>query len=243
MICFIPTKGRLNTKTYKLFQEVGIEVKHFIEPQEIDKYQVPNKVSILENNKGIGYVRNFMLNYARENNFEWVLICDDDVDHFGIYDNGNIKKDASIWLDIFNKIKCLPFELIGINYRQLAWTEKTNYSINKKFAEVCVLMNVSKIKWNYRPEFNLKEDRDFSLQTIQKGNGILRFNKYFYNCPDVGSNPGGLQCEYKAKKDEESAKKMCREWHPFVTLKKKGERIDMKTDLKSLATYYKKEIK
>jgi ATP phosphoribosyltransferase len=36
MICFIPTKGRLNTKTYKLFEAVGIEVYHFIEPQEID---------------------------------------------------------------------------------------------------------------------------------------------------------------------------------------------------------------
>jgi len=46
MICFIPTKGRLKTKTYKLFQDVGIEVKHFIEPQEIEKYNVPNKVSI-----------------------------------------------------------------------------------------------------------------------------------------------------------------------------------------------------
>ena len=36
MICFIPTKGRLNTKTYKLFQDVGIEVKHFIEPDCLD---------------------------------------------------------------------------------------------------------------------------------------------------------------------------------------------------------------
>ena len=94
MICFIPTKGRLNTKTYKLFQDVGIKVKHFIEPQEIDKYDVPNKVSILENNKGIAYVRNFMLNYARKNNYDWVLICDDDVTAFGIYNGKTIKKDA-----------------------------------------------------------------------------------------------------------------------------------------------------
>lgn len=243
MICFIPTKGRLNTKTYKLFQEVGIEVKHFIEPQEIDKYQVPNKVSILENNKGIGYVRNFMLNYARENDFEWVLICDDDVTHFGEYIDTNIRKDASIWFEIYNKAKKLPFELIGINYRGHAWHEKTKYSINKKFAEVCVLMNVKKIKWDYRPEFNLKEDRDFALQTIKYGNGILRFNKYFFNCPDVGTNKGGLQDEYKAKKDEESAKKMCREWHPFVTLNKKGNRVDMKTDLKALSMHYKKQVK
>jgi len=139
MICFIPSKNRPQTKTYKLFQDVGIEVKHFIEPQEIELYNVPNKISILKNNQGIAYVRNFMLNYAKQNNIEWILMCDDDdVDHFGVYDNANIKKNANIWLDIFSKVKNLPFELVGINYRQLAWTEKTNYSINKKFAEVCI---------------------------------------------------------------------------------------------------------
>ena len=210
MICFIPTKGRLNTKTYKLFQDVGIEVKHFIEPQEIEKYQVPNKISILENDKGIGYVRNFMLNYARQNNYDWVLICDDDVTSFGIYSGKTIKQDASIWFNILEKAKKLPFEVVGINYRQYAWNEKTSYSINKKSAEVCVLMNVSKIKWNYRPEFNLKEDRDFALQTIKNGHGVLRFNHFWFSCPDVGLNIGGLQNEYKAKKDEESAKKCVR---------------------------------
>lgn len=46
MICYIPTKGRLNTNTYKLFEKVGIDVYHFIEPQEVDKYNVPNKISI-----------------------------------------------------------------------------------------------------------------------------------------------------------------------------------------------------
>jgi hypothetical protein len=243
MICFIPTKGRLNTKTYKLFEAVGIEVYHFIEPQEIEKYQVPNKISIKENNQGIGYVRNFMLEFARYNNFEWVLICDDDVTSFGIYNGKTVKQDASIWFEIQAKAKQLPFELIGINYTQHAWHEKTNYSINKKFAEVCILMNVPKIKWNYRTEFNLKEDRDFALQTIKNGNGILRFNRYWFACPDVGSNAGGLQSEYKLKKDEESAKKMCSEWHPFVTLQRKGERIDIKTDIKGLALQYKKVVK
>lgn len=243
MICFIPTKGRPQTKTYKLFQDAGIEVKHFIEPQEIDKYQVPNKVSIMENDKGIGYVRNFMLDYARANNYEWVIICDDDVVSFGIYNGKTIKKDATIWFDILKKAMPLPFEIIGINYTQHAWHEKTNYSINKKFAEVCILMNVKNINWNYRSEFNLKEDRDFALQTIKNGNGILRFNKYWFSCPDVGSNAGGLQDMYKQKKDEESAKKMCYEWNPFITLQRKGERIDMKTDIKGLANHYKKIVK
>ena len=243
MICFIPTKGRLGTKTYQLFQKVGIPFLHFIEPQEMEKYQVPNKVSIERNNEGIGYVRSFMLDYARKNNHDWVLICDDDVTSFGIYNGKTVKKDASIWFGILEKAKKLPFELVGINYTQHAWHEKTSYSINKRFAEVCVLMNVKKIHWNYRSEFNLKEDRDFSLQTIKNGNGILRFNHYWFSCPDVGSNKGGLQEEYRSKKDESAAKKMCYEWHPFVTLKRKGNRIDMKTDMKSLALHFKKTTK
>ena len=36
---------------------------------------------------------------------------------------------------------------------------------------------------------------------------------------------------------------MCKEWHPFVTLKKKGDRIDIKADIETLALHYKKIVK
>ena len=36
---------------------------------------------------------------------------------------------------------------------------------------------------------------------------------------------------------------MCMEWHPFITLKRKKNRIDMVTDIKKLAGHYKKQIK
>jgi len=243
MICYIPTKQRKKTKTYQLFNDVGIDVLHFIEPQEINEYNVPNKISIEKNDKGIGYVRNYMLKYAKKNNHKWVIFCDDDVVSFGVYNGKTIKKDASIWKVIQRKAEKLPFELIGINYTQHAWHEKNKYSINKKFAEVCVLMNIDKISWKYREQFNMKEDRDFALQTIQKGSGILRFNHYWFSCPDIGTNKGGLQKEYKDKKDEITAKKMCNEWHPFVTIKNKNNRIDMKTDIKGIASYYNKIVK
>lgn len=241
MICFIPSKNRPQTKTYKLFNDVGIQVYHFIEPQEYDNYNVPNKVSILENNKGVSYVRNFMLDYAKQNNIDWFLMCDDDVTSFGIYNGKTIKKDAGIWFDIFEKAKKLPFEIVGINYTQHAWHEKTSYSINKKFAEVCVLINAKKINWTYRN--NTKEDRDFALQTIKNGNGILRFNHYWFACPNVGSNSGGLQDLYKAKKDELWAKDIVINWHPFAKLVNKNNRIDAKINIKELALFYKKVVK
>ena len=241
MICFIPTKGRLNTKTYKLFEEAGIEVKHFIEPNEFDLYEVPNKINIKENDKGVTYVRNFMLNYARENNHEWVIFCDDDVNSFGVYNGKTVKKTAGIWNDILEKAKKLPFELIGINYTQHAWHEKTSYSINKKFAEVCVLMNVKKIDWNYND--NTKEDRDFQLQTIKNGYGVLRFNHYWFSCPDVGSNKGGLFDLYKDKKDVEWAENLVKAWYPYAKLVRKKERIDAKIDIKGFAQSLNKTIK
>ena len=100
-----------------------------------------------------------------------------------------------------------------------------------------------KINWRYRGEFNLKEDRDFALQCIKYGSGIFRFNHYWFSCPNVGSNDGGLKKEYEKKNDEISAKKMQLEWHPFIKLQKKGSRIDMKTDIKKIAEHYKKIIK
>lgn len=241
MIVCIPTKGRTKTKTYKLFKDVGIQVFHFIEPQELELYNVPNKISILENNKGISYVRNFILNWAKQNNQDWIIVCDDDVTSFGIYNGKTLKKDALIWKEIYNKVKDLPFELIGINYTQHAWHEKTKYSVNKKFAEVCVLMNIKKINWKYNN--NTKEDRDFQMQTIKNGHGVLRFNHYWFSCPNVGSNKGGLFDLYQNKKDIQWAKNIVKSWHPFAKLVRKKERIDAKIDIKGYAKSLNKVVK
>jgi hypothetical protein len=190
---------------------------------------------------GVTYVRNFMLDYAKKNNEEWVIFCDDDVTAFGIYKNKTIKKGASIWFEILEKAKKLPFELIGINYTQFAWLEKDSYSVNKKFAEVCVLMNVKKINWRYT-EFT-KEDRDFQLQTIQNGYGVLRFNHYWFSCPSIGTNKGGLYDLYKEKKDTIWAGNIVKKWYPFAKLVTKKGKIDAKIDIKSFAKSLNKEVR
>lgn len=241
MIVCIPSKGRLNTKTWKLFEEAGYEVFHFIEPQEMDAYQVPNKINIGENDRGVTYVRNFMLNWARERT-DWVWFCDDDVNGFGISKSGKtIKQGAKILAHIEERAKCLHFEIVGMNYVQHAWHEKKPYSINKKFVEVCALFNLKRITWKY--EDNTKEDRDFTMQTIMNGNGVLRFNHIWFSCPDVGTNVGGLHHWYASKKDEEAARKMVLKWDPWVTLKQKGDRLDMKCDLAGFAKYCGKDVR
>ena len=70
------------------------------------------------------------------------------------------------------------------------------------------MLKPKKIKWRYRSKMNLKEDRDFVLQCIKYGYGVLKFPKLGIASPEIGSNKGGLQNEYKLKQDEYSSKKM-----------------------------------
>jgi hypothetical protein len=231
MIVCIPTKSRPDTKTYQLFNSVGIEVYHFIEPQEYDIYNVPNKVNIELNDKGISYCRNFILDWARYNNHKWVIVCDDDINHFGVVKNKRCKKtDAGIWKNILEKAKTLPFELYGIQFRQYAWSSTKNYEINGSFIQACILFNIEKINWRYT--HNTKEDRDFQLKTIKYGTGVVRLNKYFFACPDLGTNKGGLHDLYKQKKDIEWSKKLLKDWGKYVKIIKRKGRIDAKVDLK-----------
>ena len=234
MIVCIPSKGRPETSTYKIFEDAGYDVYHFIEPQEMDAYKnVPNRINIGESDKGVTYVRNFMLQWCKGKKIDWSWFCDDDVIGFGIYNGKTVRKGAEVLQKAEKKAMQLPFEIVGLSYVQYAWTEKKSYSINTKFAEVCALMHVSAIDWEYNE--NTKEDRDFAMQTIQKGHGILRFNHIRFSCPNVGSNEGGLHEWYATNKDHDAAKKMALSWNPWVTLKQKGDRLDIKTDIKGFA--------
>lgn len=241
MICYIPTKDRQKTATYKLFEKVDIPVLHFIEPQDYESYKVPNKINIGENDKGISYVRNFMLDYAKKNNHNWVIMCDDDVKRFGIYNGKTKPTDASIWFDILNKAKKLPFEVYGINYVQYAWASKQSYNINKSFIEVCVLINIGKIKWRYAE--GMKQDREFCLEAIKNGTGIVKFNHYWHDSPKVGTNKGGLHKSYVNKEDTKAANRLVRKYYPYAKIVNKDGRIEAKIDIKNYALSLQKPVK
>lgn len=246
MIVCIPSRGRPKTKTYKLFEGNNVDVYHFVEPQEVELYEsneVPNVINIGATNRGISYVRNFILDFAKAKGTEWIMMCDDDVTRFDIYKNKkNYKLTFSELLPYIHKAFKLPFEMVGFNYKQYIWVADSTYSVNTRTVEQCVLLNVKKIWWRYRPEFDLKEDRDFALQTIKNGNGIFRWNRIGVQSPDIGTNAGGLNDDYAQKRDQKSALRMVQEWHPFCELKKKKDRWDIKMKLKDLAIHHKKQV-
>ena len=107
MIVCIPSKGRPETSTYKVFEDAGYEVYHFIEPQEMEAYKAaPNRVCIELNDKGITYVRNFMLDWCKDKGVEWAWFCDDDVIGFGIYITVRLLGKAQKCYEMLKKRQC-----------------------------------------------------------------------------------------------------------------------------------------
>jgi hypothetical protein len=241
MIVCIPSKGRPNSKTDILYQKAGYKVYYFVEPQDFEYYNKENKINIGQNDKGIGFVRQFIIDWCKINNHKWILMSDDDIDSFGYVENNKcIKTDAGIFTDILNKAKKLPFVLYGMSFRQFAWSEKNKYSINTKVFTAVTLINIDKVKWKYIDYF--KEDIAFLFDSIRYSDGGMKFNHYWFNTPAVGTNVGGCYDGYKNKKDIESFNYILNEYKGFTSIIKKKNRLDIKWDVKSYATKYKRNI-
>lgn len=235
MIICIPTLGRPTTKTYKLFEDSGFQVFHFIEPQEMGLYHLPNKINIMKTGQGISYVRNFINRWARENNFKYIAVCDDDVNHFGVAKNGKSVKTfgADALKPAFEIFKNSNFALGGVNQRQFAWTQKKTYRINAGKVEMLHIINTSFATWEY--DSNGKEDRDYVMQCINNGHSFVFFPKIFLNAPKIGSNIGGLHDYYKDGKDTKAAFELARKWAKYAKITKQYGRVDCKLDYSRMA--------
>jgi len=239
---FIPSKGRPSTKTHTLLDPKQFKVYHIVEPQDYAAYaaaNLPNIIQLPENNQGIAYVRNFTIEHGKSLGVQWLWVIDDDVSGFGTAKAGKtIKGTSQVLTDFYQRVEQYRFPLNGINYCQYAWsysTGKNRFSINKKTAEVCTLMYLPKISWQYRARLNLKEDRDFCMQAIKHSDGIIIDTHSWFACPGVGTNAGGLQSLYQQQRDHEAAAKLAAEWAPYTKLIKKKDRVDCKLDIPSYA--------
>ena len=63
----VPSKGRPNTLIHKKFFNTDkFEVYFFVEPADYDKYDVENKVNIEATDRGVSFVRNYILDWAQK---------------------------------------------------------------------------------------------------------------------------------------------------------------------------------
>ena len=192
---YIPSKGRSsNCLTAKnLITDNVTNFKIVIEPQDLDNYSqhFSNKqlLSLNQNNKGIGYSRQFIKEYAKEKKqtFHWQL--DDDLNFKKRINNKNVKfnshellNEVEDYIDNYTNIM-----LAGLRNSVFAWTQTKPISLNKQIAS-CVLLN-SFIESRYRS--NTVEDIDFSMQVLTEGYCSIIFNELLYDNPPPARQKGG----------------------------------------------------
>jgi hypothetical protein len=65
----------------------------------------------------------------------------------------------------------------------------------------------------------------------------------FFDTPVVGTNKGGLHDWYKNNRDSNAAKKLALTWSPWIQLKQKPNRLDVKADISGFAKSCMRKIK
>lgn len=233
---FIPSKGRPDSVLVNKILQTSYVV---VEPQERLIYEQKigkgRLVVLPENNQGIGYVRQFILNHARAAGYDWYWMLDDDISAFYKTRNSKLEKISGEQALCAGEEVISKAGLVGqasLEYAQFAWsqTKPTKYF---GYCDVAVAINVELTRLaNYRSEMNLKEDRDFTLQILSNGALTMRCSQISFRAPKNGSNKGGLQDVYaRSGREEAAVDRMCLAWPGIVTkqLKKDG-RIDCKID-------------
>lgn len=227
---FIPTKGRMDCqKSYKIYKSLGLNPILVIEPQEehLAKKYGYNYILLPENNRGLLFSRNYILNYAREKNIEYLVMSDDDINSFSRtnFNTHRLMQDNSAFLDAldyFIKIKSCG----GIEYSQFAWSATKPVSFYKGFQVVHLLyMPIVPKKIKYE---TFKDDKDMSIQLIFSGIKTFTINFCSLSVPSIGTNKGGLNEEYASQKDNIGSLELYKKYGAdIIKLKKKENgRID-----------------
>lgn len=210
MIYAIPSKGRPNKiKTLHLIDD---EVYIFVEPQEYNSYSLSYSkkariINIQKTNQGIAYVRNFIMEYFK--NEDCICMLDDDIQEFqkrltektesGFY---KMKKMESEEIKMmFDKLKS-DFKKYDLTQATISFAP-SNWMYEKKYKSPsrvwCFnIINPKKCLENniiYDNDAALFEDYDITAQIISKGLKNICFYDYAFLTSDgCGGQEGGCQC-------------------------------------------------
>lgn len=201
-IC-IPSKSRAETMTTQTYFDPK-DVLIFVEPSEIKRYQIFQPeytiVNINENDRGIVYARNFILNYVKEDK---LIMADDDIEFFGIrnkeyrYDRlfnpKEIIKEIENGLDSFCGYTIPRLNFAYFTNRQ--YNNEKRLFINNSILIAFYGLNRKKLKEldiAYDDELKEMEDLDLGAQIIIKGEKICSDYQYGIN-NQIRTLEGGMQ--------------------------------------------------
>lgn len=230
---FVPSKGRADCATVlKVLEASRLNYMLFVEPQDEAAYRAAyptaDMMVLPGNDQGITYVRQFMLAYARSQGLTWYWQIDDNIEGFKEHNKPATARAALS----FAEGVAAQYEhvaLVGLDYQQYAFRSEVDFSANR-FAYCCVLTNTA-TGLDYMQGVDTKEDTAFVLQHLTASWGTLLIHRYSMIKPTLGDSAGkrgGLVEVYKARRNEDAARRVHEAFPMFTTLIPKRNGIDVK---------------
>lgn len=187
MIFAIPSKGRAGIVKTTRFVETSIV---FCPKEERDEYKKhhENVVAVPDDVAGITKTRNWILRWARITNENRILMMDDDLRTFAKFEKGKPGVGVPVSYERFVHLAANMFDMatdLGTNLWGFQVTndgktyrEYSPFSLQSFIAGH--LMGIIDDGQRFDERMQVKEDYDFSMQSLYRYRRVLRFNKYSF---------------------------------------------------------------
>ena len=237
-------RPKVETLDYLPFCKVWVDNKEYNNYIKANPRHKENIISVPDGIQGnVCRIRNYILDKEFEKGIDVVCIIDDDMKGIYYFENENgkaynkkiVNQDEFIQFLEKYSVMCeeLGFKLWGVNLNQdaLSYRQYSPFSTNSVILGPfsCHLKN------NIRYDVNLplKEDYDLAIQHLNKYRGILRINKFHYNCKQ-SKQAGGCATYRNYQREEEQLKLLQKKWGKKIVKIDKVENSNTKKVKKEL---------
>lgn len=241
---FIPSRGRAScASTPGTLERDGLEYTLVVEPDEEQDYRrafpKAGVLALPECDRGIVYVRQWTLDYARANGHERFWMLDDNIGAFSRVAHRRCSPvPPSEALAYAESLAALRVGLVSLAHRSVAWRCDKAYSYSDSAATCCVLVHTG-MGIDYRQSTAMKEDIDYTLQSIQAGWRTVYVMLYAQDKNAMATNTvGGLTEAYRRGDDRQAVAEMLRLWPGTCKPVQKYGRLDLTVDWKRASTRY-----
>lgn len=224
----VPTKSRseeFSKNTYRWLQYCYTDYAVFVEPQDYEKYRYVGEehlIQLPDNNRGLGYAKGYIKDFALHNGYTAVFKVDDDISGWvDLKRKSRRGKPAAEYFEFIlgfleNKLRVDMIGAIGFPYRNEMWEVKDWTSVNSRL-QTCYLI---------RTELMFADERistfeDFATFTHLRLNNYItvRCGVLGMDLLPVAKTKGGLQDFNRAEQAEREIL-LLREMYPALKVRK-----------------------
>lgn len=234
----IPSKARSKTcSTCYQLQKYNIPFYIFIYHEDFKDYNTyfskNNLVIVPKNIRGLTPKRQYILDYAKQNNYSWFWMMDDDIDKLYKRPIENITEQKSLPLISLNMkefilsieqfIQCIEdvnpkHTIFEIGFKERAFgLQKNPISVSTDVGPIHLFYSKN-IQKKYDLNMVALEDTDFSVQNINNGKINIKLNHFIFFAPKSGTNKGGLEKVYSESGKSKGVKQFQKKYPDLIKI-------------------------